>query len=153
MIPKSKRTKPVKLFQSLPNTDYSRLIVRYAFQDDAVLAFSYKESADRLASTFSGGYDDLLLASMSSPPLTAVRQPLEQMGAAAVAMAIELIGKRVPQSHHSWRPVWSFEDPRLRHRLREDALIGRRRRRLLRGGHGELHRLRHLATGDGFRLG
>lgn len=74
MTTTSKRTNPVKLFQSVPNTDYSRLIVRYPFQDDAVFAFSYKESADRLASTFKGDApDDLMLL----PFLTLYRQAYE----------------------------------------------------------------------------
>jgi hypothetical protein len=74
MTTDSKRTSPVKLFESVPNTDYGRLIVRYPFQDDAVFAFSYKESADRLASTFKGDApDDLMLL----PFLTLYRQAYE----------------------------------------------------------------------------
>lgn len=70
----SKRTAPVKLFQAVPNTDYSRLIVRYPYQDDTVFAFSYKESADRLASTFKGDApDDMMLL----PFLTLYRQAFE----------------------------------------------------------------------------
>ncbi len=47
------------------------------------------------------GFDDLVVASMTAPPLTSVRQPLEQMGAAAVAMALDLVDKNDPQSHHT----------------------------------------------------
>ncbi len=47
------------------------------------------------------GFDDLVVASMTAPPLTTVRQPLEQMGAAAVAMALDLVDKNDPQSHHT----------------------------------------------------
>lgn len=46
------------------------------------------------------GFDDLVVASMTAPPLTTVRQPLEQMGAAAVELALDLLGERAPQSHH-----------------------------------------------------
>ncbi len=47
------------------------------------------------------GFDDLVIASMTAPALTTVRQPLEQMGAAAVAMALDLVDKNDPQSHHT----------------------------------------------------
>ncbi|WP_353808654.1 LacI family DNA-binding transcriptional regulator [Agromyces sp. SYSU T00194] len=47
------------------------------------------------------GFDDLAVASMTSPPLTSVRQPLEQMGVAAIGMALDLIERRDPRSHHT----------------------------------------------------
>ncbi|GAB3757471.1 LacI family DNA-binding transcriptional regulator [Microlunatus parietis] len=46
------------------------------------------------------GFDDLVLASMSSPPLTTVRQPLDQLGAVAVGMLTDLIAGVEPESHH-----------------------------------------------------
>lgn len=71
---RSSRLDPVKLFQAVPSTDYSRLIVRYPYQDDATFAFSYKESAERLAGTFKGDApDDLMLL----PFLTLYRQAFE----------------------------------------------------------------------------
>ncbi|MFC7621916.1 LacI family DNA-binding transcriptional regulator [Microlunatus sp. GCM10028923] len=46
------------------------------------------------------GFDDLILASMSSPPLTTIRQPLDQLGAVAVGMLADLIAGVEPESHH-----------------------------------------------------
>jgi DNA-binding LacI/PurR family transcriptional regulator len=46
------------------------------------------------------GFDDLVTASMTAPPLTTIRQPFDLMGAAAIAVTLELIEGRVPQSHH-----------------------------------------------------
>ena len=37
------------------------------------------------------GYDDSLIASMVSPPLTTVRQPLREMGGMALTTAMRLI--------------------------------------------------------------
>ncbi|GAB3175431.1 LacI family DNA-binding transcriptional regulator [Myceligenerans halotolerans] len=42
------------------------------------------------------GYDDLPLASWVGPPLTTVRQPLTEMGAAATRMVFEMAAGRVP---------------------------------------------------------
>lgn len=40
------------------------------------------------------GFDDLAAASMTSPPLTTIAQPLTEMGAVAVSMALSLIENR-----------------------------------------------------------
>ena len=40
------------------------------------------------------GYDDLAAAAMTSPPLTTVRQPLNEMGVVAVNMALSLVENR-----------------------------------------------------------
>lgn len=46
------------------------------------------------------GFDDLVMAAMTSPPLTTVRQPFDQMGASAVTMALDLLEGREPPAHH-----------------------------------------------------
>lgn len=46
------------------------------------------------------GYDDTGLARMSSPPLTTVRQPLREMGAAALRTALRLANGEKAESHH-----------------------------------------------------
>lgn len=49
------------------------------------------------------GYDDLEWASMSSVPLTTVRQPRQGLGRTAVDMILELLGRpstRIPRSNH-----------------------------------------------------
>lgn len=46
------------------------------------------------------GFDDLAISPMTAPPLTTVHQPLEQMGAAAITMAVEFINRKSPQSQH-----------------------------------------------------
>lgn len=43
------------------------------------------------------GFDDLLLAKMTSPPLTTVRQPFRRMGEEAVAMLIQQIRSENPE--------------------------------------------------------
>jgi LacI family transcriptional regulator len=47
------------------------------------------------------GFDDLIMAQMSSPPLTSVRQPLDLMGAAAVETIAALLAGSAPRSHHT----------------------------------------------------
>ncbi|WP_201848826.1 LacI family DNA-binding transcriptional regulator [Myceligenerans indicum] len=47
------------------------------------------------------GFDDLIMAQMSSPPLTTVRQPLDLMGAAAVETLAALLAGSTPRSHHT----------------------------------------------------
>jgi DNA-binding LacI/PurR family transcriptional regulator len=45
------------------------------------------------------GFDDLPFSRWAGPPMTTVRQPLEAMGAAAAAVAIELAAGREPDQH------------------------------------------------------
>ncbi|WP_330323733.1 LacI family DNA-binding transcriptional regulator [Streptomyces pseudovenezuelae] len=46
------------------------------------------------------GFDDTSLAQMASPPLTTVRQPLREMGAAALRIALQLANGEKTESHH-----------------------------------------------------
>lgn len=70
----AKRETPIRLLTSLPNKDYSRLVVRYPYQTDEEYAHAYHFSANRLASTFGGEpIDDLLLL----PFLTLYRHAFE----------------------------------------------------------------------------
>jgi LacI family transcriptional regulator len=46
------------------------------------------------------GFDDTNLARMASPPLTTVRQPLREMGAAALRTALRLANGEKAESHH-----------------------------------------------------
>ncbi|MFF7646246.1 substrate-binding domain-containing protein [Streptomyces canus] len=46
------------------------------------------------------GFDDTSLAQMASPPLTTVRQPLREMGAAALRIALQLVNGEKTESHH-----------------------------------------------------
>src|SRR5690606_33373048 len=46
------------------------------------------------------GFDDTSLARMASPPLTTVRQPLREMGAAALRTALRLANGEKLDSHH-----------------------------------------------------
>ncbi|MFE6286195.1 LacI family DNA-binding transcriptional regulator [Streptomyces sp. NPDC057877] len=46
------------------------------------------------------GFDDTHLAQMASPPLTTVRQPLREMGAAALRTALRLANGEKAESHH-----------------------------------------------------
>ncbi len=46
------------------------------------------------------GFDDTSLAQMASPPLTTVRQPLREMGAAALRTALRLANGEKLESHH-----------------------------------------------------
>jgi len=46
------------------------------------------------------GFDDTQLASMASPPLTTVRQPLHEMGAVAMRTALRLAAGETIESHH-----------------------------------------------------
>ncbi|MFL6077105.1 MAG: LacI family DNA-binding transcriptional regulator [Mycobacteriales bacterium] len=46
------------------------------------------------------GFDDTLLARMASPSLTAVRQPLREMGAVALRTALRLANGEKIESHH-----------------------------------------------------
>jgi hypothetical protein len=69
-------TQPVswELLNAAPSTVYERLIVQWPHQTDRDLAFFYSESANRLASTFSGQpIDDTILL----PFLTLYRQAFE----------------------------------------------------------------------------
>ncbi|NUU33386.1 hypothetical protein [Arthrobacter sp. C9C5] len=63
-----------ELLNAAPSTVYERLIVQWPYQTDRDLAFFYSESANRLASTFSGKpIDDTILL----PFLTLYRQAFE----------------------------------------------------------------------------
>lgn len=74
MAKQSKKERPIRLLASLPNKDYSRLVVRYPYQTDAVYAHAYHFSANRLATTFGGEpIDDQLLL----PFLTLYRHAFE----------------------------------------------------------------------------
>ncbi|MBC7267754.1 MAG: LacI family DNA-binding transcriptional regulator [Streptomyces sp.] len=46
------------------------------------------------------GFDDTHLAQMASPPLTTVRQPLREMGGAALRTALRLANGEKTESHH-----------------------------------------------------
>ncbi|MFI7587450.1 LacI family DNA-binding transcriptional regulator [Spongisporangium articulatum] len=46
------------------------------------------------------GFDDTLMAKMSSPALTTVRQPLREMGAVALRTALRLVAGEELDSHH-----------------------------------------------------
>ncbi len=46
------------------------------------------------------GFDDTSLARMASPPLTTVRQPLQEMGGAALRTALRLANGEKVESHH-----------------------------------------------------
>ena len=46
------------------------------------------------------GFDDTSLAEMASPPLTTVRQPLREMGGAALRTALRLANGETIESHH-----------------------------------------------------
>jgi LacI family transcriptional regulator len=46
------------------------------------------------------GFDDTSLAEMASPPLTTVRQPLREMGGAALRTALRLANGEKVESHH-----------------------------------------------------
>ncbi|AUA16894.1 LacI family DNA-binding transcriptional regulator [Streptomyces malaysiensis] len=46
------------------------------------------------------GFDDTSLAQMTSPPLTTVRQPLREMGGAALRTALRLANGEKVESHH-----------------------------------------------------
>ncbi|WLW56811.1 LacI family DNA-binding transcriptional regulator [Streptomyces sp. YU58] len=46
------------------------------------------------------GFDDTSLAQMASPPLTTVRQPLREMGGAALRTALRLANGEKVESHH-----------------------------------------------------
>ncbi|PSM45337.1 LacI family transcriptional regulator [Streptomyces dioscori] len=46
------------------------------------------------------GFDDTSLAQIASPPLTTVRQPLREMGGAALRTALRLAGGEKVESHH-----------------------------------------------------
>lgn len=64
----------LRLLTSVPNEDYSRLVVRYPHQTDAQYAYAYHFAARRLATTFRGeSEDDLLLL----PFLALYRQAFE----------------------------------------------------------------------------
>lgn len=70
----AKKDTPLRLLTSVPNKDYSRLIVRYPYQTDSQYAHAYHAAAKRLATTFGGEpIDDLLLL----PFLTLYRQAFE----------------------------------------------------------------------------
>ncbi|WP_116952712.1 LacI family DNA-binding transcriptional regulator [Jiangella endophytica] len=47
------------------------------------------------------GFDDLIMAQMSSPPLTSVRQPLDLMGATAVETIVALLAGSTARPHHT----------------------------------------------------
>jgi LacI family transcriptional regulator len=46
------------------------------------------------------GFDDTQIAPMASPPLTTVRQPLQQMGGAALRTALRVVAGERTDSHH-----------------------------------------------------
>jgi hypothetical protein len=67
-------TQPTALFAKVPGKAYNRLIFRYPYQDDTMLAFSYHEAAKRLADSYRGEpIDDTMLL----PFLTLYRQAFE----------------------------------------------------------------------------
>lgn len=74
MAKKSRKETPIRLLTSVPNKDYSRLVVRYPYQTNGQYADAYHFAANRLASTFGGEpIDDQLLL----PFLTLYRHAFE----------------------------------------------------------------------------
>lgn len=71
---KSGKDEPTALFAKVPGKEYGRLIFRYPYHNDSMLAMSYHEAATRLAGTFEGQpIDDTMLL----PFLTLYRQAIE----------------------------------------------------------------------------
>lgn len=71
---KSGNKKPTALFAKVPGVQYDRLIFRFPYQGDAMLAMSYHEAAKRLAHSHRGQpIDDTILL----PFLTLYRQAFE----------------------------------------------------------------------------
>ncbi|MCS3443380.1 hypothetical protein [Microbacterium phyllosphaerae] len=71
---KSGKTEPTALFAKVPGKEYHRLIFRYPYQGDSMLAMSYHEAAKRLANSYRGQpIDDTMLL----PFLTLYRQAFE----------------------------------------------------------------------------
>lgn len=71
---KSGNTEPTALFAKVPGREYDRLIFRYPYQSDTMLAMSYHEAARRLAHSYHGQpIDDTMLL----PFLTLYRQAFE----------------------------------------------------------------------------
>ena len=74
MAKKSRKETPIRLLTSVPNKDYSRLVVRYPYQTNDQYAHAYHFAANRLASTFGGEpIDDQILL----PFLTLYRHAFE----------------------------------------------------------------------------
>lgn len=74
MKQQNKKQPPLRLLTSVPNKDYSRLVVRNPYQTDNEYAHAYHFSAKRLATTFGGKpIDDCLLL----PFLMLYRQAFE----------------------------------------------------------------------------
>lgn len=60
--PVDQKVKKLRLMEKVPNSVYSRLIIRYPYQRDDDYAMFYFDSAERLASTFKGDtVDDQIL--------------------------------------------------------------------------------------------
>lgn len=71
---KSGKDERTALFAKVPGKEYGRLIFRYPYHNDSMLAMSYHEAATRLAGTFEGQpIDDTMLL----PFLTLYRQAIE----------------------------------------------------------------------------
>lgn len=71
------------------------------FAQSDEMAMGVYEAARRLGVSIPGelsvvGFDDGFAAQYSAPPLTTVRQPLEQMGATAVVALNDMLAHRVP---------------------------------------------------------
>lgn len=69
-----KKTNPTKLLSSSPAMAYRSQIVRYPYEDSGRVALSYRQAADRLASTFEGNPED---DSLLLPYLSLTRQAFE----------------------------------------------------------------------------
>lgn len=94
--------KRLRLFDSVPSTDYSRLVVRYPYQTDSEYAVAYHFAAKQLATTFAGEpIDDLLLL----PFLTLYRQAFELKLKIAirslVTIRINYLEGRTPELNNS----------------------------------------------------
>jgi LacI family transcriptional regulator len=51
------------------------------------------------------GFDDVPEAALSDPPLTTVRQPIQQMGAVAVELLVRLLGGEQVEPAHVRLPT------------------------------------------------
>ena len=51
------------------------------------------------------GYDDISAARFCTPPITTVRQPVEQIGTLAAEIMMQLIGEEEIQNKHHILPV------------------------------------------------
>ncbi|MFJ4998526.1 hypothetical protein ACIP5T_10260 [Microbacterium sp. NPDC088619] len=112
---KSGKSEPTSLFLKAPGNRYDRLIFRYPYQDDALLAASFQQAAGRLAGTFRGEpIDDTMLL----PFLTLYRQAFELR---LKAMIREFASLR-RRFHESGNP--DLAAAKIEQRLRTSRILG-----------------------------